>query len=423
MWDKLKHKFKGVTRPQMSDQFLEELAVHLAAQMRGSGDIDPPFMGQGQTLRDAAVHYVPIARAVSLISVVLSSLVTGGGLTVRTHDGKLVNGRRTDSILRMLATSPDGGITSSYSFMEDIASDYLLDGNALMVPDRMSGGLMGVRRFIPNDAYANNLGGTIIYVMREAYNPTASFEEFSAVDVMHMRWPILRSAYLGSSNRDRFAASPVSLMSQAINIGLSQDQYIQWWYKNAPKSGIHFDITTVDGKQTMSSDQINTFAESVRAAVSAGKAVITQGVKSNKIETALQDNSTNELRGFQVEEVARFYGIPLPLMSVAIGQWSRGINEQLMKLTWRTCFKPHLDRLLSALNLGLLKPGERFIPDPAEIIRGDSGSIAELVNAIQGDAQKNPLASREEIRHFVGLPKAAEGDIVETRGKNDGTSE
>ena len=120
-------------------------------------------------------------------------------------------------------------------------------------------------------------------------------------------------------------------------------------------------------------------------------------------------------RSYQVEEVARFYGLPMPLMSAPIGQWTRGINEQVMKMAWRTGIRPHLDRLLKSLQTRLLQPGERFEPDPTDMIRGDGSAIAELTNAWQGDAQRNPIASREEIRHMAGLPRTPEGDYCSRR--------
>ena len=111
-----------------------------------------------------------------------------------------------------------------------------------------------------------------------------------------------------------------------------------------------------------------------------------------------------------MEEIARIYGLPLPLLSAPLGQWTRGVNEQVMKMAWRTGVRPHLDRFLGALKTRLLLPGERFEVDPSEFVRGDAGGISDMLTAMQGDAQRNPVASERELRHIAGLPRERMAD-------------
>ena len=49
-------------------------------------------------------------------------------------DGRRRTGRRVDRVMEMLTWSPDGGDTPASSMIEDALCDYLLDGNALLVP-------------------------------------------------------------------------------------------------------------------------------------------------------------------------------------------------------------------------------------------------------------------------------------------------
>ena len=85
-----------------------------------------------------------------------------------------------------------------------------------------------------------------------------------------------------------------------------------------------------------------------------------------------------------------------------------------MKMAWRTGIRLHLDRFLAPYKTRLLLPGERFEVDPSEFVRGDASGIAELVRVLQGDAQHNPVASREELRHISGLPREPDGEITPT---------
>ena len=100
--------------------------------------------------------------------------------------------------------------------------------------------------------------------------------------------------------------------------------------------------------------------------------LVTESTDSSIIGTHPQNADDQELRNFQVQEIARYYGIPLPLLSVSIRQWGAAVNEQISKLGYRWGVKLHLDRILAPLRLKLLMPGERFRIDPTELVRGDT---------------------------------------------------
>ena len=85
-----------------------------------------------------------------------------------------------------------------------------------------------------------------------------------------------------------------------------------------------------------------------------------------------------------------------------VTEWGQGI-EQLAKLFFRFGARQHLERLLAALQVRLLRSGDRFHVDTTDLLRGDSAAIKEMVMALQGDAQRAPVATREELRHIAGL--------------------
>ena len=65
--------------------------------------------------------------------------------------------------------------------------------------------------------------------------------------------------------------------------------------------------------------------------------------------------------------------------------------------------------MLAALQLRLLAPGDRFWVDTSDLLRGDSEAISKLLTPLQGDAQRAPIATREELRHLAGLPRDVDG--------------
>ena len=399
----------GKNPVMQTDTIFEELAAHIAAQTQGAEGVGPFLTG-----RDVAVQYVTLSRAVTLISALCAALISTGGLTVRDRQDNLIDNRRTRKILQVLSHSPDGGETSSFSFIEDVFADYCLDGNALISADHeIQGGLRGLTRYSPFDAFVTQeAAGPSMYTVKPVNRTDGAQVMIPARAMVHMRWPMLRRN-TNTGGRNRFAQPTTALLSRALGIGISQEDYIGWWFREAPKSGLHFDITAPEGVQ-FTREQMERLQKNIEERAKAGRAVVTQATKSARLSSTAQDSDVKELREFQVREIAGFFGLPLPLLSMSIGQWTRGINEQVMKMAWRTGIKPHLDRFLAVLALGLLQPGERFYPDIADFVRGDSASTAELVMALQGDAQRNPTASRSELRHLSGLPHEPAEPIADT---------
>ena len=82
------------------------------------------------------------------------------------------------------------------------------------------------------------------------------------------------------------------------------------------------------------------------------------------------------------------------------------------KVLNRFGLRQHLDRVLAPLQVRLLPPDDRFWVDTSDLLRGDAEAIQKLLMALQGDAQRAPIASREELRHVAGLPRDVDGEFA-----------
>ena len=375
----------------------------------GSGGFD--FDQTGLPIsRNTAVSYATLNRCVTLISGVAASLITGGKLAIVDPDGRRRRGRQEDRILEIFATSCDGGITPAHSFVEDAMADYCLDGNFLAVPQVSGNGMLtGFRRMSPWDAdriYSTE--GEPVYRMKPADGSYAT-EWKAARDVIHARWPRLLRHSGGSSTREGFALSPVVALRPALEIGVRGDQYIREWF-SGPKSKLHVDFQPPEGSKPLVGEQRTELSEWVKNSLKSGT-LVTFGGKSTKIENTPQDREAHRLREFQVEEVAKVYGVPAPLVGVQVTEWGAGI-EQLSKLFWRTGERLHIERFLAPFQNSLLRPGDRFHVNTIDFLRGDSSAIKELIMALQGDAQRAPVATREELRDIAGLTVDPVGQFI-----------
>lgn len=376
--------------------------------MSGAGTI---WAGQKLVIsRDVALTYAVMARCSTLISAVCAGLITGGQLRVVDHQRKRQSSRRVERVLETLATSPDGGQSSSFSFWEDCIADYCFDGNALVVPSvTVDGMLNGFRRMASWDGETTHTReGRVVYRLTPA-DGKFSTETIAARDMIHARWPRLQgSEYTKRTSRQGFAVPPITALTPAIGIGIRGDKYILGWFDSGAKSKTHFNYNLKEGQPLLTDAQQQQFQEWILKQAKSGAPIITQGIDSNSIDDTPQDRNAFQLRQQQIEEIARFYGVPAPLVGITMTQWGSGI-EQLSKMFLKFCVMHHLDRFLRPMGLRLLPKGMFFLADTTDLLRGDSDAISKLLSVGMGGPNSPRIYTFEESRHIAGLSADPEG--------------
>lgn len=380
------------------------------------GDVDLPLTQfQQRNQRNLAVFYATLLRVVTLISGVAREMIAGGELTVRDRENNKVDTRRTQAILDLLCETADNGLTDAGTFVEDLAMDYLLDGNGVMVPSRrMDGTPWRLVRYRPYDAHTEyDQNGELFYNMHRADGYITTRETFAARDVIHVRWPRSVRTGLSQNSRDQFAPAPVILLRRQISIGLQSDREVDTWFRGAARSGPHFNLKLPEGVDEPGAQGRKDLQRSVQKDSRKHGATVGIEMSVQNVETTPQSEELKALRELTTQESCRFYGIPLPLVSVEIGQWTRGINEQVLKLAWRTALKNHVMRMVEPIGFRLLRRGQKFHIDPIELVRGDAEGMSRLINSMNGDGQRAPVATREELRRIAGLPVVPEGEFID----------
>ena len=109
------------------------------------------------------------------------------------------------------------------------------------------------------------------------------------------------------------------------------------------------------------------------------------------------------------------YGIPAPLLNVQVTNWGRGIAE-LARLFYQFGGRYHLSAFLGAWRQVLLAPGERFRINEAVVTRGAPRELAGLIRVLQGDAQREALGTRQELRELAGLQREADDAPIDAPG-------
>ena len=123
-----------------------------------------------------------------------------------------------------------------------------------------------------------------------------------------------------------------------------------------------------------------------------------------------QRKENADLRAQQIEETARVYGVPPPLVGQSVTSWGSGIAE-LGRFGWRFGFRQHLDRYLAGLERRLLLPGHCFRVNPIDLTRGSPEAIAGAIQSALGSPNSVGYISVEEAREMWGMPIVVKGRI------------
>lgn len=382
----------------------------------GTGSVWPLDLysvGAGGTA-GGAMNFATFFRCISLLSAIAAQVITSHGLRVVGPDGKRRTGYKAGRATELLTSSPNG-IDPAYTFIEDVMSDLLIDGNALVRAEMVGGRVSALRRLSPIGAdVVQGRDGSLSYRAfladedRGGADGSARQVWTAAQHVVHARWPMIRGSWSGRGSR--FATAPVVAIRPALEIGVAGDNYIRDWFASGGAHKAQIGITYPQRLNAEQRDQMAQHLAKYRG--STDPIVIGGGGTFQNLGQRVQNSESAALRSYQVRDVARIYGVPGPLLGEDVTAWGSGI-EQLAKLAWRFGAKQHVDRLLAALSFRLLDRRHRFEIDDVELLRGSAVEIAQLITSTVGDSQRPTVATVAEARKWLGLP--ADEPPAETR--------
>ena len=361
----------------------------------------------------AILHYPTLYRVITLLSGAFSMLVMQGRLHVEDQDGMRVKTRRARAAVRLLTEEPDGGMTSPGTWHEEMATDYLLRGNALAAQEEMVGGALGkLRRLDPSDATITPTTDESGYSYRaRAYDGSDGYRLYDSSRVIHARWPrVRRSSAWRYNKRWPFAEQPIRVVRAATTTGMEADRHVREFFQQSGAHKSAFAITYPGQLNKVQRGELADYMRQYRR--SRDPLVLGDNATVHQLAPRAQTDSGLHLRQFQVRETCRPFGVPPECIGEGQSTWGAGIAE-LGRFLWRFGLSLHVFRLLNGYAALILEPGEQFVVDPIALIREAPDKMAATIQALQGDAQRPPVATREELRHIAGLSREADGEFVQ----------
>lgn len=149
-------------------------------------------------------------------------------------------------------------------------------------------------------------------------------------------------------------------------------------------------------------------AEGYSGAENVNKWMITEeGAKANRFSSSAKDAQQIETRDHQIEEVARLYGVPRPLLMMDDTSWGTGI-EQLAIAFVQFTLAPRFQCWEQSLARSLLSDGERgelyFKTNERALLRGTLKDQADYFAKALGSGGHQPWHTANEIRDLAEYP-------------------
>lgn len=202
--------------------------------------------------------------------------------------------------------------------------------------------------------------------------------------------------------------SPIAVARNVFGTSLAGDRAAARMFSNgAMVSGI------VTPEEDLTAEEATTIKNDLRQRVQGGAnagdiAVINRKLKFDKWSMSAEDAQFLQSRAFQVEEIARFYGVPPHLLMQTEKQtsWGTGVQEQnrgLARYTlepWTTRIQERLSRLLTG--------GKKCEFDYSAFVQPDPETeISLLIDQVDAG-----LLTINEARKIRNLPPLPGGDTV-----------
>lgn len=137
--------------------------------------------------------------------------------------------------------------------------------------------------------------------------------------------------------------------------------------------------------------------------------LLEEGAKANKFGTTAVDAQHAENRNLQIEEVARAYGVPRPLLMMDDTSWGSGIEQlgiffvQYGLQHWFTAWEQALARVLLT-EQELERESHQFKFNERALLRGTLKDQADFFAKALGAGGHAPWQTQNEVRELQDLP-------------------
>jgi HK97 family phage portal protein len=303
---------------------------------------------------------------------------TIGGLPINAYK-VLPDGTRVldnEHQLAQLFKNKPNRYQNRVEFFETMTMQLCLHGNAYAHIQRGTGGkVVSLLPLMAEQMEVNLLtDGSLVY----RYNAGADLAVYAPESIWHLK--LMSNGIVG--------LSPLSYARNSVGIGIASEDRVKALASNGFKPT---GVLTIDKllKPEQREQIRNQFAD-LASGSSDPLRVLEAGMAYQQISMNPKDVQLLETRKFQIEDIARFFGVPSVLINdtSASTTWGSGI-EQIVQGFYKLGLRPYLERYEASIANSLLSAADRrnyeFEFDFGALLRGDEltrfQSYKEAINA------------------------------------------
>ena len=335
-----------------------------------------------------ALSLSAVYSAVSLISNSIAQIP----VHVRNVDtGAIINNHPINLALKR-------GMITKFQLMKSMVSDMLLYGNGLAYIERAADGTPTSLVYCPHGSYNifyNQHSHQLYYQL-----PDISKKKVEPINVIHL----YKDAKDGVQGRRllEIAGKTLSLSNAAETA--AEDYY---------QSGCNLDAVLKSSRPLTNEQRADIKTQWMSARNQNGGrgkniAVLGSDLEYTPIGTTASESQLLETRGFNIDEIARYFNIsPQLLGDLAHTQY--GSLEQAQLDFLMHCLMPYISMIEDEFNRKLLKPSESNLcidMDENHIMKADKAATATYLSTLTGAG----IMSINEARHLLDLAPVDGGD-------------
>lgn len=218
-------------------------------------------------------------------------------------------------------------------------------------------------------------------------------------DMLHLRY--------GMSHDGITGLSLVKQSAEAIGVALQADKAAARIFRNGMLVGGALTHPMKLGPEA-TKNLINSLEDRYSSADNAHKwMVLEEGMKPEKFGATAQESQHLEMRKHHIEELARPYGVPRPLLGVDDTSWGSGIDV-LGQFFVRFGLNPWFESWQQAIERSCLTEQEADTYEakfnPGALLRGSMKDQADFFAKGLGAGGQQPFLHQDEARDWLDLP-------------------
>lgn len=306
--------------------------------------------------------------------------------------------RATDHPLQELFSYKVNRYQTRPEFWETVGLNLYLTGNAYCLILRNGSDISGLLPMMSGQMEVELMrDGSVVYTHTNGQNITA----YSSANIWHLR-------LMGNGVK---ALSPLQYARNSIGMAISGEKWASNIIGNGgkPTGVLTYDKVLTKEQREQLKEKFKGLREGERDALM----VLEAGMEYQQISLSPQDVQLLEARRFQIEDIARFFGVPSVLMNDTSGNttWGSGI-EQIITGWYKLGLRSELERIESSIVCNLLDPSERRKVsvefDFEELLRTDFATRVRTGS----QAVSAGLMTRNEWRKREWLPEVEGADTL-----------